>query len=61
MWPEHGVDDATRERIVARTALKRAGSPEDVAQAALYFATARFVTGQVLAVDGGRLVAGEER
>jgi pteridine reductase len=61
LWPEHGVDDALRERIVARTALKRAGSPEDVAQAALYFATARFVTGQVLAVDGGRLVAGEER
>jgi pteridine reductase len=62
LWPERGVDKALRKRIVARTALKRAGSPEDVAQAALFFATAApFVTGQVLAVDGGRLVAGEER
>ncbi|HEU5468329.1 MAG TPA: pteridine reductase [Steroidobacteraceae bacterium] len=56
MWPERGVDEALKERIIARTALKRAGSPEDVAKAALYFATgAPFVTGQVLAVDGGRL------
>jgi pteridine reductase len=62
MWPEHGVDEALRERIVARTALKRAGSADDVAKAALFFATgAPFVTGQVLAVDGGRLVGGEGR
>ncbi len=62
MWPEHGVDEALRERIVSRTALKRAGSAEDVAKAVLFFATgAPFVTGQVLAVDGGRLVGGEGR
>ena len=62
MWPERGVDEALRERIVARTALKRAGSADDVAKAALYFATsAPFVTGQVLAVDGGRLVGGDAR
>ena len=62
MWPEHGVDDALRERIIARTALKRSGSADDVARAALFFATdAPFVTGQVLAVDGGRLVGGEPR
>jgi len=62
MWPERGVDAALRERIVARTALKRAGSADDVAMAALYFATgAPFVTGQVLAVDGGRLVGGADR
>jgi pteridine reductase len=62
MWPERGVDEALRERIVARTALKRAGSADDVAQAAVYFATAAgFVTGQVLAVDGGRLVGGDAR
>ncbi|HET8693014.1 MAG TPA: pteridine reductase [Steroidobacteraceae bacterium] len=62
LWPETGVDAGLRERIVSRTALKRAGSPEDVAKAAVFFATgAPFVTGQVLAIDGGRLVAGEER
>ena len=62
MWPENGVDDDLRARIVARTALKRSGSPDDVARAAIFFATgAPFVTGQVLAVDGGRLIGGEDR
>ena len=62
LWPENGVDTQLRERIVARTALRRSGTPEDVAKAALFFAQdAPFVTGEVLAVDGGRLVAGEER
>jgi len=62
MWPENGVDEELRQRIVARTALKRSGSPDDIAKAAIFFATdAPFVTGQVLAVDGGRLVGGEDR
>jgi pteridine reductase len=62
LWPEQNVDEALRERILARTALKRAGSPEDVARAALFFATdAPYVTGEVLAVDGGRLAGGEDR
>ena len=40
---------------MAKTALKRRGSPDDVARAALYLAAdAPFVTGQIIAVDGGR-------
>ncbi len=62
LWPEQGVDIELRRRIVARTALKREGTPADVARAALFFATdAAFVTGEVLVVDGGRLVGGEDR
>ena len=62
LWPENGMDEALQQRIVARTALKRAGSPDDIARAALFFATAApFVTGEVLAVDGGRLLGGEDR
>jgi len=62
LWPENGVDAKLRERIVSRTALKRSGTPEDIAKAALFFAKdAPFVTGEVLAVDGGRLIAGEDR
>jgi pteridine reductase len=57
MWPETGVDAALREEIIACTALKRIGSAEDVARAVLFFAAeAPFVTGQVLAVDGGRSI-----
>jgi len=55
LWPERDLDDALKAEIIAKTALKRAGSPEDVARAALFFAAeAPYVTGQILAVDGGR-------
>jgi pteridine reductase len=57
MWPEDGTDKALQKKIIDRTLLKRSGSPEDVARAALFFCTeAPFVTGQILAVDGGRSV-----
>lgn len=48
-------DAAIAERWLAKTCLKRFGEPEDVARAALYLASddARYVTGQVLTVDGG--------
>jgi pteridine reductase len=57
MWPEDGLDTALQEKIIERTVLKRVGSPEDVARACLFFAAeAPYVTGQVLAVDGGRSI-----
>jgi pteridine reductase len=59
MWPEDGMDKERQAKIIERTALKRAGSPEDVARAVLFFATeAPYVTGQILAVDGGRSAGG---
>lgn len=58
LWPEHGGDEAARRKIIQRTILQRMGTPEDIARTALFFATsAPFITGQVLAVDGGRSVA----
>ncbi|HYW04754.1 MAG TPA: pteridine reductase [Gammaproteobacteria bacterium] len=57
LWPEQGLDDATRTRIIDRTALKRAGDPQDIARAVRYLvAEAGYVTGHVLPVDGGRSV-----
>jgi pteridine reductase len=56
-WPEDGqFDPEERSRIVASTPLARTGTPEEIAQAVHFLATAPFVTGQVLAVDGGRSV-----
>jgi pteridine reductase len=55
MWPERELDDALKAEIIAKTALQRSGSPEDIARAAHFFAVdAPYVTGQILAVDGGR-------
>ncbi|HVQ62570.1 MAG TPA: pteridine reductase [Burkholderiales bacterium] len=56
-WPEDGqFEPAERARIVAGTPLARLGSPEEIARAVHFLATAPFVTGQILAVDGGRSV-----
>jgi NAD(P)-dependent dehydrogenase (short-subunit alcohol dehydrogenase family) len=46
---------AIREKMRADRPLKREGTPDDVAEAALYFAgdRSRYVTGTVLPVDGG--------
>jgi pteridine reductase len=57
MWPEgdSNFDQVSRQRIVSHTILKTAGGPDDVARAVRFFAIdAPFVTGQILAVDGGR-------
>jgi pteridine reductase len=57
LWPDRGISDALKEEIVAKTLLKRSGSPEDIVKAVVYFAKdAPYVTGQILAVDGGRSV-----
>jgi pteridine reductase len=57
LWPDDGLDKALQAEIIDRTALKRPGTASDVARAALFFAAeAPYVTGQILAVDGGRSV-----
>jgi pteridine reductase len=57
LWPEDDpmFDEVSRQRIVSHTMLKRAGEPLDIAKAVRFFALdAPYVTGQILAVDGGR-------
>jgi pteridine reductase len=54
-WPEDGqFTDPERARILATTPLARIGSLEDVARAVHFLACAPYVTGQIVAVDGGR-------
>jgi len=56
MWPA-AIDQALKEEIISKTALKRSGSPEDIARTAVFFMKdAPFITGQILAVDGGRSI-----
>jgi pteridine reductase len=58
LWPSGQAQDAAKQdKIIERTILKRMGSPQDIARTALFFAAdAPYVTGQILAVDGGRSV-----
>jgi pteridine reductase len=56
-WPEDGqFDPGERERVMATTPLGRVGTPGDVAQAVHFLACAPYVTGQIVAVDGGRSI-----
>ena len=53
-----GLSEQEKERAIRRTLLKRCGSPDDILQAVLFFLEGSdFVTGTILPVDGGRLLA----
>ena len=53
LWADS--EDAQLQAVtIAGTPLARRGEPEDIAQAVCYLARARFVTGHILDVDGGR-------
>jgi len=57
LWPDDDTEfnDALREKIAARNALKRIGTPQDIAKTAAFLINhADFITGQIIAVDGGR-------
>lgn len=57
LWPESGVSDSIQRSIIKEIALKRPGEPSDIAGAVLFLVRdAPYVTGQILAVDGGRSV-----
>jgi len=59
LWPEDDEwsDEATRQKIIDGTLLKRVGEPEDIARTVLFLiADAPYITGQIIAVDGGRSV-----
>lgn len=55
LWPDGGGDPALQERILAHTALGRAGRVDEIAATALWLLRdAAYTTGSVIAVDGGR-------
>ena len=57
LWPENNpqFDEVYRQRVISQTLLKRVGDPEDIAKAVRFLIQdAPFITGQVIAVDGGR-------
>ncbi|SNR78435.1 pteridine reductase [Methylobacillus rhizosphaerae] len=57
LWPEDNpqFDEVYRQRVISQTLLKRIGESDDVAKAVHFLLQdAPFITGHVLAVDGGR-------
>ena len=55
LWPESGKSYTDQQALIDNTALQRTGAPEDVAEAVRWLlADARYTTGQIIRVDGGR-------
>jgi pteridine reductase len=57
LWPEGGMSEAAQQTILQQVPLQRAGDPDDIAGCVLYLLRdAPYVTGQIVAVDGGRSI-----
>ncbi len=57
LWPERPMAEELKREIIAKTALKRHGTPQDIARTVLFLAAdAPYITGQIITVDGGRSI-----
>lgn len=57
LWPERGMNEVVKRKIIDQIPLKRSGLPDDIAGCVLYLVRdAAYVTGQVIAIDGGRSI-----
>jgi len=56
LWPEEAaaLSDEEKQKVVDKTLLQKTGTAKDIADAVMFLAHAPFVTGQILAVDGGK-------
>lgn len=56
LWPEGDaeLDGQARQQILQRTPLARVGHPSDIADGVLYLLRGRFLTGEILTIDGGK-------
>jgi pteridine reductase len=56
IWPDSDLSENRKSEILDSTSLQRIGGPDDIAETVAFLAKADYVTGQVIAVDGGRLI-----
>lgn len=57
LWPEKGNTEIGQDELLERVPLKRMGSPDDIAKTVKFLVQdADYITGQIIAVDGGRSI-----
>lgn len=57
LWPADGMSDSVKQSILRQVPLQRPGEPDDIAGCVLYLVRdASYITGQIIAVDGGRSI-----
>ena len=56
LWPQNESQLSNKEKMmmIDRIPLKRQGSPNDISEAVLFLANSKYITGQVINIDGGR-------
>ena len=56
LWPQDELQLSEKEKMmmIDRIVLKRQGSPNDIAEAVLFLANSKYITGEVINIDGGR-------
>lgn len=55
LWPDE-MPEETKYKIIKKTCLKRKGAPEDIAKTVLFLIEESYITGQIIAIDGGRSI-----
>jgi len=58
LWPgsDNAVSEAQQQALIEQVPLKRCGTPQAIADTALFLATSDYITGEIIRVDGGRLL-----
>ncbi len=56
LWPGEAISEDYQQSILRQVPLQRTGEAQDIADAALFLATSRYITGEIIRVDGGRML-----
>ena len=57
LWPEMQMNDADKQQILNQVPAQRLGTMQDIAHAIKFLIEASYVSGQIIAVDGGRSIS----
>lgn len=61
LWPSQDLPESDKAAVLAQVPMQRLGDPTDIANTMLFLAKAPYVTGQIVAVDGGRSLGGASK
>lgn len=61
LWPSQDLPESDKTAVLAQVPMQRLGNPTDIANTMLFLAQAPYVTGQIVAVDGGRSLGGANK
>ena len=61
LWPSQQLAEADKAAILQQIPLQRTGTPEDIANTVLFLLQSPYISGQIIAVDGGRSLGAAQK